>query len=88
MSSYAGSGVLGFASFDGLDDVDNAYVRVTFDGATASTGNNRIDNVQFNADEMPSMAMSIPEPSSLMLIGMGVVLALGMRVRRLNRYYA
>jgi len=81
-SSYAGSGVLGFAAMDGLDGVDDAYVRVTFNGATASTGNNRIDNIQFNATEMPVMAMSVPEPGCPMLIGVSAALALSMRSRR------
>lgn len=81
-SSYAGSGVLGFASIDGLNDVDDAYVRVTFDGATASSGNNRIDNIQFNATEIPVMAMSVPEPGCPMLIGVGAAVVLGMRSRR------
>jgi hypothetical protein len=81
-STFAGSGVLGFAAFDDLNDVDDAYVRVTFGGATASTGNNRIDNIQFNATEMPVMAMSVPEPGSPMLIGVSAVLALSMRSRR------
>jgi len=81
-TTYAGSGVLGFAAMDGLNDVDDAYVRVTFDGATGSTGNNRIDNIQFNATEMPVMAMSVPEPGCPMLIGVGAAVALSMRSRR------
>jgi len=81
-NSYAGSGVLGFAAFDGLNDIDDAYVRVTFDGATASTGNNRIDNIQFNATEMPVVAKSVPEPGCPMLIGVGAAVALSMRSRR------
>jgi hypothetical protein len=81
-NSYAGSGVLGFAAMDGLNDVDDAYVRVTFDGATGSTGNNRIDNIQFNATEMPVMAMSVPEPGCPMLIGVGAAVALSIRSRR------
>jgi hypothetical protein len=81
-TTYAGSGVLGFAAVDGLDGVDDAYVRVTFDGATGSTGNNRIDNIQFNATEMPVMAMSVPEPGCPMLIGVGAAVALSMRSRR------
>ena len=83
-STYAGSGALGFAAFDGLNDVENAYVRVTFDGATSSTGNNRIDNIQFNAAEIPVLAMSIPEPSCMVLLGAGGALALFRGRRRLN----
>lgn len=82
--SYAGSGILGFAAMSGLDDIDQAYVRVTFDGATSSSGNNRIDNIQFNAAEIPVLAMSIPEPSCMMLLGAGGALALTCGRRRLN----
>jgi hypothetical protein len=80
--SYLGSGVLGFGAFDGLNDIDDAYVRVTFDGATASTGNNRIDNIQFNATEMPVMSNSVPEPGCPMLVAVGAAVALSMRSRR------
>lgn len=78
-STYAGSGALGFAAFDGLNDVENAYVRVTFDGATSSTGNNRIDNIQFNV-----LAITVPEPGCAMLLGTGAVLALIRRRRRFS----
>jgi hypothetical protein len=81
-STYAGSGVLGFAAMDGLDGVDDSYVRVTFDGATSSTGNNRIDNIQFNATEMPVLARSVPEPGCPMLLATGAAVALSMRSRR------
>lgn len=33
----------------GLDHISTAYIRVTFSGATATTSNNRLDNIQFNA---------------------------------------
>jgi autotransporter-associated beta strand protein len=36
-------------AINGLADAATAYVRLTVDGATSSTGNNRIDNVQFMA---------------------------------------
>lgn len=81
--SFAGSGVLGFAPISGLDNSADAYVRVTFDGATGSTGNNRIDNIQFNATEMPVLAASIPEPGVPLLGGIAVTLAAcGLRCRR------
>ncbi len=46
-----------------LDNAANAYMRVTFTGATSSTGNNRMDNFQFNAD-------AIPAPGAIALIGL------------------
>lgn len=33
----------------GLDNISTAYVRLTLAGATAAAGNNRLDNIQFNA---------------------------------------
>ncbi len=65
-ASFAGgttnvAATLGVAS--GLNNAANAYMRVTFTGATSSTGNNRMDNFQFNAD-------AIPAPGAVALIGL------------------
>ncbi|MFM7976956.1 MAG: PEP-CTERM sorting domain-containing protein, partial [Pirellula sp.] len=46
----------------GLNGATDAYLRLTVTGATAAAGNNRIDNIQFNAT-------AVPEPTSLMLLG-------------------
>ena len=78
--NYSTSGVLSFDSLSGLDNVANAFVRVTFAGATSATGNNRLDNIRFDASEIQSLS-SIPEPGYPMLVGLGSVLALGMRRR-------
>lgn len=48
-SSFNTSGVLTLPTTTGLDNASNALVRVTFSGATASSGNNRLDNIQFVA---------------------------------------
>lgn len=53
-----------------LDNAATAYIRVTFDGATAAAGNNRLDNIQFN---------SIPEPATALC---GAVGFLGLFRRR------
>lgn len=45
----------------------NLTVRLLLDGATTGAGNNRIDNVQFNA--------TIPTPGTLGLMGLGLVAA-------------
>jgi len=57
---------LGVAS--GLDNAATAYMRVTFTGATSSTGNNRVDNFQFNAT-------AIPAPGAIALIGLAGLIA-------------
>jgi len=57
---------LGVAS--GLDNAATAYMRVTFTGATSSTGNNRMDNFQFNATALPA-------PGAIALIGLAGLVA-------------
>jgi hypothetical protein len=73
-SSFTTSGVLGFSNISSLDNSANAYLRVTFTGSTAASGNNRIDNIQLNAS-------AIPEPSTWALIGLGSAFVLW-RIRR------
>lgn len=46
----------------GLNGATDAYLRLTVTGATAAAGNNRLDNIQFNAT-------AVPEPTSLLLLG-------------------
>jgi hypothetical protein len=48
-TSFANSGVLSLPTITGLDTAATAYVRVTFSGATAASGNSRIDNFRFMA---------------------------------------
>jgi hypothetical protein len=49
-TSFASSGILSLSPVSGLDNSTNAFVRVTFSGATTGTGNNRIDNIRFTAN--------------------------------------
>ena len=72
-TSFADTGILSFAAFSGLDGTADARVRVTFTGATSNTGNNRLDNIQFNA---------VPEPSSSMLMVLGAGALIGIRSLR------
>jgi len=70
-ASFAGGGTnvvtsLGVAS--GLDNAATAYMRVTFSGATSATGNNRVDNFQFNATALPA-------PGAVALIGLAGLVA-------------
>lgn len=57
----------------GLDNAATAYMRVTFTGATSATGNNRMDNFQFNAD-------AVPAPGAIALLGVAGLV--GARRRR------
>jgi hypothetical protein len=54
-------------SVNALDNVPTAYLRLTFSGASSTSGTNGIDNVQVNA---------IPEPASLAALGGLAVLGL------------
>lgn len=51
------------SSVNALDGAATAHFQLTFEGATGSSGNNRIDNIQITA---------IPEPASAMLLLLGV----------------
>jgi hypothetical protein len=67
-TGFANSGVLSLNGTSALDNAATAYVRVTFFGATGSSGNNRLDNIIFNADV-------IPTPGALALLGLaGIVM--------------
>ena len=63
-------------NISGLDGVANAYLRVQFSGATSATGNNRLDNIQFNASS------AVPEPATLSLLGVAIGLGAVARFRR------
>ena len=50
------------STITGLNGATDAYLRLTVTGATVAAGNNRLDNIQFNAT-------AVPEPTSLLLLG-------------------
>jgi hypothetical protein len=79
--SFSGSGVLGFSPFSGLSNVEEAFVRVTFDGATSSTGNNRLDNIRFSATEI-NLVTAVPEPNC---VGLGAFILLVRACTRRSR---
>lgn len=60
------------SAISSLDKDSSVFFRVTFGGATTSSGNNRIDNIQVNATP-------VPETSAALLGALGV---LGMLRRR------
>jgi hypothetical protein len=57
-----------------LDEQSSAFLRYTLSGATSASGNNRIDNLTLSAT-------AIPEPSSIILMGL-VGLAAAVAVRK------
>lgn len=53
--------------FTPLTNAQNVWLRLTFDGASGASGNNRIDNLQINGTANP-----VPEPISCAVLGIGV----------------
>ena len=51
-----------------LDGASSAYLRVTFNGATTATGNNRLDNIALSAT-------AVPAPGALSLLGLAGLVA-------------
>jgi hypothetical protein len=66
-----------FSSFTDINGSSNVRVRLTVDGATAETGNNRFDNVLFEAT-----AVTVPEPASALLLGLAGMAVTGLVRRR------
>jgi hypothetical protein len=73
--------VFSLAAIVGLNDNPNAAFRIVFNGATSSTGNNRIDNIV--VDGTITESATIPEPTSVLLLlsGLGGVY----KIRRKNK---
>ena len=69
------------SSVTGLNNNPNAAFRIIFNGATSSTGNNRLDNLVVEGTSLESTP--VPEPASLVLLatGLGGLLS-ARRVRR------
>jgi hypothetical protein len=62
--------VFSLVSIVGLNDNPNAAFRIVFNGATTSTGNNRIDNIVAEGTSAPSE--TIPEPTTAVLLLSGL----------------
>ena len=73
--------VFSLTAIVGLNDNPNAAFRIVFNGASSSTGNNRIDNIVVEGTPMESS--TIPEPTSVLLLlsGLGGVYKLRRRKR-------
>ena len=62
-------------SITGLNGATDAYLRLTVSGASTANGNNRIDNIQFNAT-------AVPEQTSMLLAGSVALGGVFLRLRR------
>lgn len=72
--------VFSLASIVGLNNNPNAAFRVVFNGATSSTGTNRIDNIVVEGTS--NATATIPEPTTVMLLLSGLGGLYKMRRRR------
>lgn len=70
--------VFSLAAIAGLNDNPNAAFRIVFNGASSSTGNNRIDNVVVEGTEVTG----VPEPTTAILLVSGLTGLYGVRKRR------
>ena len=61
--------VFSLAAIVGLNNNPNAAFRIVFNGATSSTGNNRIDNIVV---EGTGASATVPEPTTVMLLLSGL----------------
>jgi len=72
--------VFSLAAIAGLNNNPNAVFRIVFNGASSSTGNNRIDNIV--VDGTSTATATIPEPTSALLLLTGISSLYKLRRRR------
>lgn len=70
------------SSISGVNDNPNAAFRIVFNGATSATGNNRIDNLVV---EGQNIVTPIPEPASMLLLSLGLTGTLAARFKAWRR---
>ena len=59
-SSFGETGVITLPTITGLDNSTTAYLRLTVTGATSSSGNNRLDNIQLVAGDYDAPDTTAP----------------------------
>jgi hypothetical protein len=69
--------VFTLSSIVGLNNNPNAAFRIVFNGATSSTGNNRIDNIVVEGTNM-----TVPEPTTALLLMTGLSGLIGLKRKR------
>lgn len=84
---YAPPLTFGLVMFDlsgisGVNDNPNAAFRILFNGATSTSGNNRIDNLVV---EGQNISTPIPEPASILLLSLGLTGTLAPRLKAWRR---
>ena len=72
--------VFSLAAIVGLNNNSSAAFRIVFNGATSSTGNNRIDNIVVEGTS--TATSTIPEPASALLLLTGIGSLYKLRRRR------
>jgi hypothetical protein len=77
-------GVITFdlSSISGVNDNPNAAFRIVFNGATSASGNNRIDNLVVEAQNITT---PIPEPASILLLSLALTGTLATRFKAWRR---
>lgn len=70
------------SSISGVNDNPNAAFRIVFNGATSASGNNRIDNLVV---EGQNITTPIPEPASILLLSLGLTGTLATRFKAWRR---
>jgi hypothetical protein len=76
--------VFSLASIVGLNNNPNAAFRIVFNGATSSTGNNRIDNIVVEGASTASA--TVPEPATAFLLISGLSGLVPLKRRYIKRH--